>query len=85
MTCHHSTFFIPEKGKLHHFSLKTLKGYLKNLKISNVAGLLLRKSVKFQKNSLPELILRHSSAQNLTKLPKLQVAKLQRRVNIDRG
>ena len=36
--------FYSGKGKLHHFPLQTLKGYLRNLKISNVADLLFRKS-----------------------------------------
>ena len=42
-----SHFFIPGIRKLHHFPLKTLKGYLKkNFKTSNVADLLLWISVK---------------------------------------
>ena len=58
-------FCILEKGKLHYFLLKALKGYLKNLKISNVADLVFWKSVIFWKCNLPELlklILRNSSA-----------------------
>ena len=48
-------FFIPEKGKLHHIPLKTsIVGYLKNLKISNVADLLFWKYVIFRKSNLPE-------------------------------
>ena len=49
-----SRYFILEKGKLHHFPLKALKGYLKNLKIFNVADLLFWKSVIFQKSDLLE-------------------------------
>ena len=49
-----SRFFILEKEKLHHFPLKALKGYLKNLKISNVADLLFWKSVIFRKSNLLE-------------------------------
>ena len=49
-----SHFFILEKGELHDFPLKTLKGYLKNLNISNVADLLFWKSIIFQKINLLE-------------------------------
>ena len=47
-------FFVLEKGKLHHFPLKTLKGYLKIFKISNVADLLFWKSVILRKSNLLE-------------------------------
>ena len=47
-------FFILEKGKLHHFLLKALKVYLKDLKISNVANLLFWKLVIFRKSNFLE-------------------------------
>ena len=46
--------FILEKTKLHHFPLKALKGYLENLKISNVADLVFWRSAIFRKSNLSE-------------------------------
>ena len=47
-------FFLFQKRENYTTSLKTSKGYLKNLKISNVADLLFWKSVIFRKSNLPE-------------------------------
>ena len=46
--------FYSGKGKITPLSSKVLKGYLKNLKICNVADLLFWKSVIFRKSNLLE-------------------------------
>ena len=81
------TPFLFRKRETYTTFPKNIKRISGNLKISGVADLLFLKSVIFQKSKLREsnLILRDKSAQTLIKLPKFQVVKLQRRVNIDRG
>ena len=60
-----------EKGKLHS-SLKTLKRYLKNSKISNFADLLFRKSVISGKVTCPKVTTQiNSEKQFLSKFNKV--------------